>query len=583
MGRKKARDEEGFRKFEEFLGEWSRRDFLRKTGATVAWAAFMGGTLDLLEACGNATSTTTSSPAAKKGGHMVEGQFTDLKNLNPVLVSDTYSSTLSGQLYEPLLVSKGNGDLLPALAKEMPKQSADGTTYTFTLRDNVTFTDGSKITADDVKFTYDLMFDPQYKDVNSPRRGDLEQYLASIKVVDPKTIVFTTKKVYAPFLVSHCQYGILPKAVWSKLAPKEINTTEFNNLPTVTSGPYKPVKWDKGQQYVLTKNDKYWQGPPNIDNWVFKVLPDSVTLSNQLKTGEVDFGPVDPTQLSNVQASADVDIHTFPLPSFVFYEYNLDPAKAPSKMFGDKAVRQALFYGLNRQAMADAIYFKQAVVANTSMPPVSWAYNKDTKPQYPYDKAKAESILETAGWKKGSDGIRANGATKLKFTMLTNAGNKVRENLLIEMQQRWKDIGVDATPQFIPFPELVAQIQNKRTFEVLLVGFNWSADPDQSQVWGSASAIPGGFNGMLYKNPTLDKILDDATATLDRAKRKDLYFQMQNIINEDLPAPILVFSKGIYGINKRVQGVKGGDLGLNTYTQYSSRPWMRTMFVTDGK
>jgi peptide/nickel transport system substrate-binding protein len=88
---------------------------------------------------------------------------------------------------------------------------------------------------------------------------------------------------------------------------------------------------------------------------------------------------------------------------------------------------------------------------------------------------------------------------------------------------------------------------------------------------------------MLYKNPTLDKILDDATATLDRAKRKDLYFQMQNIINEDLPAPILVFSKGIYGINKRVQGVKGGDLGLNTYTQYSSRPWMRTMFVTDGK
>jgi peptide/nickel transport system substrate-binding protein len=584
MSRSEAPSEEGFSKFEEFLNDWSRRDFVKRMGLGAAYTAFLAGGADFLQACANAGQGTSGpSVAPKKGGHLTEGTISDIKTLNPVLTSDTASSEVIGLLYDALLGSKANGDLYPLLAKELPKASSDGLTYTITLRDNIKWTDGSAITADDVKFTYDLMFDPQYTDVNSPRRGDLETYVQKIEVKDPKTIVFTLKKVYAPFAPAQLQYGILPKKAWGSLAAKEVNTTDMNTAPTVTSGMFKFGKWDKGQQVTLNRNEGYWQGAPYLDTFIYKVVADSVAIGNQLKTGEIDFGSVDPSQLSNLQGNPDISIVTFPVAIFTFYAYNQNSGAKVATMFSDKAVRQALLYGLDRQGMADSLYFKQAVVATSSMPPVSWAYNKDSKPQYPHDAAKANSMLDAAGWAKGADGIRAKGGQKLSFTMITNAGNKVRENSLVAMQDAWKQIGVDATPKLITFPQLVAQITNERSYDVFLVGFSWTQDPDQSALWHSRNTAPGGFNGFGYKSSAMDQALDDAVGTLDQAKRKQLYFKVQDTLNDEVPAPILVFNKGIWGIVKRAQGITGGDSGLGTYTQFQNKPWMRTAFVTDGK
>jgi peptide/nickel transport system substrate-binding protein len=112
-----------------------------------------------------------------------------------------------------------------------------------------------------------------------------------------------------------------------------------------------------------------------------------------------------------------------------------------------------------------------------------------------------------------------------------------------------------------------------------MVGFSWSVDPDQSQVWHSRNAGPGGFNGMGYKNPDLDKVMDDAVATLDQAKRKQLYFQMQQILAEDQPAPVLVFPNGILGLNKRIQNWQYGTF----IGQTGRRVFMKDVFVSDGK
>ncbi len=218
------------------------------------------------------------------------------------------------------------------------------------------------------------------------------------------------------------------------------------------------------------------------------------------------------------------------------------------------------------------------------MPPVSWAYDRDAKPQYPFDVAKAESMLDAAGWKKGSDGIRADAAgNKLAFTIITNAGNKVRENLVVAMQDMWKKIGVDCTPKLITFPQLVSQLTNDRTYDALLVGYSWTQDPDQSSVWHSRNTAPGGFNGFGYKSSAMDKLLEDAVSTLDQSKRKQLYFQMQDLLNDEVPAPILVFNKGIWVFSKRVQGYDDAMQGIGTYTQYQSRPWTAKVWVQDGK
>jgi len=577
MSREEDADGPGFEQFERFLEEWSRRDFLKRAGGAAAYMAFLAGGAEFLAACAAGTNTN-NSVTPKKGGHVVEGNFSDIRTLNSMLSSDTASNQVIGLMFDGLLNQKKNGDLIPALAQDLPKTSSDGLTYTFKLRSGLKWSDGQAITSDDVKFTYQLAYDPQYKDFASPRRGDLEKYIASIDTPDPQTVVIKTTQVFAPFLGAHAEYGILPKHVLGNLDGKALNSADFNSGPTVVNGPFKFVKWDKGQQVTLARNDSYWAGAPYLDQYVYKVLPDSVAVTNQLKTGEIDIGPVDPGQFDALKTTDTVALTEFPTPTFTFYAYNLNPSTNAGKLFADKAVRQALLFALNRQQIVTAVFFGHGSVANSVEPPTSWTYKDKPKVLYSFDKAKAESMLDAAGWVKGSDGIRAKGDLKLKFTMITNAGNKQRESMLSVMQQSWHDIGVEATPSLIQFPQLVSQIVSIRTFDVFLVGFNWSVDPDEAPLFHSRNTVAGGFNGADFKNDQVDQILDQALSTLDRNKRKELYGQFQDIMSDQVPSPVLLFNTGIWGVNKRVQGTDFGP-----FNQFQLRPWTSKIFVTDGK
>jgi peptide/nickel transport system substrate-binding protein len=576
MSQDQTSGDEGFEQFERFLREWSRRDFLRRMGGAAAFIAFSAGAVEFLEACASGSTTTSLTP--KKGGHVVEGNFSDVRTFNSMLSSDTASNQLIGLMFDGLLNSKKNGDLFGALAQDLPKTSSDGLTYTFKLRPNLKWSDGQPLTADDVIFTYQLAYDPKYADVASPRRGDLSKYIASVTAPDPQTVVITTTQVFAPFLVSHGQYGILPKHVLGSLSAKDINTAPFNSAPTVSNGPFKFVSWQSGQQVTLARNDSYWAGAPFLDQYIYKVLPDSTTVANQLKTGEIDIGPVDPAQYDSVKSSGNTNIAEFPVAIFDFYAYNLDPTKLGGKLFGQKEVRQALVYALDRQSWVQAIYFGHASVATSVEPPTSWAFKAKPQVVYGFDKAKANSLLDGAGWVKGPDGMRAKDGLPLKFEMHTNAGNKQRESLLQVMQQSWKDIGVDATPKLIQFPQLVTEIVSTRTFDMFLVGFSWGQDPDEAPLFHSRNTIPGGFNGADFKNPDVDAALDGALATLDQNKRKQLYYQFQDIMSDQVPAPILMFNVGIWATSKRVMGA---DFG--TYNQFGNRPWINKVWVTDGK
>jgi len=232
---------------------------------------------------------------------------------------------------------------------------------------------------------------------------------------------------------------------------------------------------------------------------------------------------------------------------------------------------------VRRKVVSERI-IRRGRVADELVPPTSWAYKDKTQVTYTFDKAKAESMLDSAGWTKGSDGIRAKNGMKLKFNMITNAGNKQRESMLQVMQQSWNDIGVSATPSLIQFPQLVSQIVDIRTFDMFLVGFNWSEDPDESPLFHSRNTAPGGFNGFDFKNDQVDSILDQALGTLDMSKRKQLYGQFQDILSDLVPAPVLFFNHGIWGVNTRVQGADFGP-----FNQYLNRPWNSKVWVTDGK
>ncbi|MDQ6744174.1 MAG: ABC transporter substrate-binding protein [Candidatus Dormibacteraeota bacterium] len=572
-----------FDDFDRFLEAWSRRDFLRGIGGTVAFTTFLAGGMELLEACGggSTTGTQTSTQNAKRGGHIVEGNPTDISNLNPLYVNDVYSQTVSARLYESLLDIDNQANLLPNLTTELPKISSDGQTYTFKLRSGIKWSDGQPLTADDVVFTYQLLYDPKWKAARARYRAQGEQYIQSVTASDPQTVVLKTSTVYAPFLAIFCvpgNGGILPKHVWEKVSPQEMVSSELNTLPTVVSGAMVPVKWDKGSQYVVKRNDGWFRGKTYIDQHVFKVTPSFVDNANQLKTGEIDVGIVDPSVWDDLASAQNVNRAGFVRPSYDYYLHNLDTSKTPkAAIFSDVAVRQALYTALDRKKIAEKIYFNQATPADSSMSPAQWAHVAP-KTQYSYDLAKANKMLDDAGWKKGPDGIRAKGGVRMEWELRTNAGNTVRQTLITVLADQWKQVGANVSTKPVQFPQLVTQLSQTRDFEMILLGISENADPDQTQNYKSTAIGGGALNGSGYKNPEIDNLLDQGVQTVDRGKRKQIYAQIQEILMRDLPTPLLTIPKGIWGLSKRVQ-----NFNVGPWNQYGPRPWYKDVYVSDGK
>lgn len=569
-------NEREFDRFERFLDHWSRRDFLRGLGAAAAWTAFSAGGLEALAACGNQPSNTTSL-TPKKGGKLVAATIADPKTFNSVLSNDAASNYIINRIHEPLLGFDDKGNQVGRLATGPAKVSSDGLTFTFSLNKDVKFTDGRPMTSDDVRFTYDLSFDPRYKAVKSQNRTTYEQYIQELANPDPYTFIVKLKKVYAPFATTlGVGPGILPKHILGAMTGDQINTADWNTNPTVSSGPFKFVEWKKGQQVTMARNDTYHRGAPNLDSWIYLVVGSSLDILNKLTTGEVDVGGVDPSQGDQARTVPHLDLVSFPGFNYEYIAFNLRQDHPASVFFQDKRVRQAMMYALDRPAMAKAIYFGFAAIADSAIPPLSWAYNKDVTPKYRFDKAKAASLLDAAGWKMGASGIREKDGKPFKFQMMTNAGNKVRENLLLALQQAWKDVGIDATPNYVDFNKvLVPALQDSRDFDLAMGGLGFPVDPDPDQ-FHSRNIPPGNFNSPGWSNAEADRLMDQAVDTYDKSKRKALYAKLQDIINEEPSQPPLFFGTGPTAINKRVKNYVFSPFVSVSY-------YAKDVFVTDGK
>ncbi|MEX2426295.1 MAG: ABC transporter substrate-binding protein, partial [Thermomicrobiaceae bacterium] len=241
--------------------------------------------------------------------------------------------------------------------------------------------------------------------------------------------------------------------------------------------------------------------------------------------------------------------------NFTFYAYQLDEER--TTLFQEPEVRQALFYGLDREALVQAIRFGIGEVAVGTMPVPSWAYNPDAiERNYDYDPERARELLDEAGWVEGDDGIRERDGERFAFEIYTNAGNEVREQYVTVMQEQWREIGVECTPQTEEWNAFLDRITSSMDFEMFLVGFSWGVDPHQESMWRS----DGGFNMNGYNNSEVDDLLDQALETTDQEERTEIYTEMQNIVLEDLPSPILDFPQGIYGVNQRIRNIFPNDV-----------------------
>ena len=550
---------------------WSRRDFLRRTGQTGAVGLFSGGLSGFLSACGS------SSPPAQKavvaGGTFTESGVTSA-GFNPIVNTTTTDRLISCHLFDPLIGNDAVGNALPMLAQDLPEISDDGLTWTFKLRDGVKWTDGKPLTSEDVVFTYRLMFDPDYKDVESSFRGNLSTYLKSIEAPDATTVVMQLSEPYAPFLLGHCTHGILPKHVLGDLAAKEINTADFNSNPTVSNGAFKFVEWVKDDHVVLARNPDYYRGAPQLEKYIFRTYPPGAAMLNALKTGELNGGKVTaPADFEQLQSVPELTTYTYPDNGITNFFYQLDPSKsAGGKIFADVAVRQALVWALDREGMAKGIYRGfGGDVADSFFASVSWAFNKDVSPKYGFDPAKASQLLTEAGWVKNGKGILEKNGQPMKFVITAPVNASQYVQCAQTMESNWKDIGVDVSVKLIQYAELLNVAYFTREFDVIIPGYAFLPDPDPSITFHSRNIIPGASNAASYKNPQVDKLLDDAVATNDQDERKQLYFQIGDILATDLPSVPLVRTRGQFAFDKQFDGIS--DKTIGTFTNFVLRPF----------
>jgi peptide/nickel transport system substrate-binding protein len=194
--------------------------------------------------------------------------------------------------------------------------------------------------------------------------------------------------------------------------------------------------------------------------------------------------------------------------------------------------------------------------------------------RYDFDAKKANDMLDAAGWKKGSDGIRAKNGQKLSFSMYAQGGNKTAEGYMNVFQDNWNNIGVQMKPIYEEFSQFVTRLTQSFDFEAFLVGFSWGVDPDQQTMWDSKQHGQG-FNLYAYSNPKVDQLLDQGLHTLDQEKRKQIYTDMQNAVLADAPAFITDFPKTLATVSKRVKNLVPNAVSITI----NAHQW----YVTDGK
>lgn len=508
-----------------------------------------------------AATDPTKNPISDRKDTLVIGIDAPEEIFNPLYAESTYDKYVTKTLFEGLLDVDENGMPIEALA-ESYKISDDGLTYSFKLRDGLKFSDGSQLTTEDVAFTYTVACDATYDGpldfVNATKIKGAKAYkdgtastIEGIKIIDKQNIDITLEEVNADavydFTLS-ASTGIIPKAYYGK-EYKQGNLDYikgFHKTP-LGQGAYKLVKTVAGQEVDLIANENYYLGKPKVPNLIYKVTSEE-TRMQMLQTGEVDMDMVTVNQ-DNVKALKDaafIDLHIFPTNGYGYIGLNFKDSR-----FQDQKVRQALAYGLNRKEIVDAVYAGgYADVINEPQSKESWAYSKG-KNDYAYNKDKAVELLEEAGWKVGSDGIREKDGVKLEIKFTASTPNPVNDALIPVAQANYKEIGVKFEAEQMDFNAVREKVTNG-TAQMFFMAWGLNPPVDATGVFGTG----GAQNKTAYSNPKVDELFAKGLKETDIEKRKVIYQELYQVINEDLPYIFLYQRKDMWAVNSRVKGLE---------------------------
>lgn len=498
------------------------------------------------------------------GDSIVEGTIGEASTLIPVLATDSSSHAVAGQIYNGLVKYDKNLNLVADLAESIDI-SADGLLITFHLRKGVKWHDDAPFTSRDVLYTYRVVVDPK---TPTAYAEDFKQ-VKNISAPDEHTVKVTYGSPFAPALASWGM-SILPSHL---LEGRDITKSSLARAP-VGTGPYRFKEWIAGQKIVLEANPDYFEGRPYIDRYIYRIIPDSSTMYMELKAGAIDLMNLTPVQYArqtkNKYFESRFNKFRYPSSTYLYMGYNL---RHP--LFVDKRVRQALTAAINKDELIQGVLFGMGQKAHGPIVPGRWAYNPNVY-EVAYNPQHAAELLAEAGWKeKNADGVlirkekvkNENGGTVDKvrtfsFTILTNQGNQQRLMTAQIVQQRLKLVGIDVKIRIVEWATFLKEFVDKGNFEVVMLGWSTSQDPDMYDVWHSSKTNPGELNFIGYKNAEVDRLLESGRSTFNIEKRKKAYFRIQEILADEQPYTFLYVPDALPVVSSRVRGIEPAPAGI---------------------
>jgi peptide/nickel transport system substrate-binding protein len=501
------------------------------------------------DSSGNNSSNEEASSGGEDGGTLTFALMGDIISVDPAFSYDFTTNPVVTQITEGLLYFDKEGQLQPLLAESW--ENPDPTTYIYHIRDDVTFSDGSPMTVEDVIFSMERIKDPStasyvgwmYGNVDKIEKTD--EWTVKVTLKQPDTLWRYVPATTAGHVVSKAYY--------------EANAENFGKPDggVLGTGPFKYVEWQTGSQVVLEKNENYWDttGGPYLDKVVFKILPEGTTRVTGLKTGQVTATIGLPLDLISVVEGMD-NIKVDYVDSFLsdFIVLNMD--KEP---LNDVNVRKALNYALDKQKIRDQI-IKNAGAPAKAVPvgPAQWVFEKETweeayseLPDYAVDLEKAKEYLAKSSVPNGFDAT------------ITTDSDTLRLNTALALQAAVKPLGINLNIEKVTSEELNTRaFSGIRDYEIMV--YVWGSDfPDPignlQPVFHSANRGDGGSNFANYNNPEFDKLMDEQVKLTDDTKRTDLMIQAQEMIAEDTPWIMIDHPKQILAASTDLEGydIKG--------------------------
>ena len=490
----------------------------------------------------------------KYGGVLIIGSTADASILVPMLATDAMSHDVASHILRGVIKFSPDLRIVGDLARDF-EISEDERVITFYLRKGIKWEDGKELTVWDVKFAFDLITDPK---TPTPYGGDFKE-VEKFEVLDNYTFRVTYKRPFALALMSWGNIVVLPSHI---LKGKDMEyIRNVYGVKPIGNGPFKLVKWKRGQEIVLKYNPLYFRGRPYLDYLIYKIVPDPTTLFMELCSGGVDWISLTPLQYKklteNPELRKNFNIYKYPSFSYTYIGYNL---RHP--LFKDKRVRKALCYAINKEEIVKGALLGQGIPIYGPYKPGTWFYNPAIEKTCPYSPKKALELLKQAGFKKGKDGILEKDGRPFEFTLLTNQGNFVRFLTAQIIQRQLAKIGIKVHIRVMEWTTLIHQFIMKRRFEAVLLGWAVVPDPDLYDIFHSSKIKPPGLNFIGYSNPELDKLLEKGRNTLNQEERKKIYFRVQEILAEDQPYTFLYIPMSLQAIHKRFKNVKEAPIGV---------------------